>query len=69
MKSLLAIDDSKYSVAATQTVIRQFQPRNTEVRVLHVVEPVRYAAVYVPKWEDQVANAQELAEQAAQGSE
>lgn len=38
MKILLAVDDSKYSVAATQTVLRQADG-NTEVRVLHVVEP------------------------------
>src|ERR1700722_6214301 len=39
MKILLAIDDSKFSEAATQTVIAQAHPKETEVRVLHVVEP------------------------------
>lgn len=38
MKVLLAIDDSAYSEAATQAVIRQFRPQETEVRVLHVAE-------------------------------
>jgi hypothetical protein len=32
MKSLLAIDDSKYSVAATQTVIRQFHRGRSRLR-------------------------------------
>lgn len=39
MKILLAIDGSKFSKAATQAVIARTQPRGTEVRVLHVVEP------------------------------
>jgi nucleotide-binding universal stress UspA family protein len=39
MKILLAIDDSKLSDAAIQAVIRQARSRDTEVRVLHVVEP------------------------------
>jgi len=38
MKLLLAIDDSKFSEAATQAVIAQFQPQGTEVKVLSVVD-------------------------------
>jgi len=38
LKILLAIDDSKFSEAATQTLIAQFRPKETEVRVLHVIE-------------------------------
>lgn len=38
MKVLLAIDDSAYSTAAADAVIRQFRPLETEVRVLHVDE-------------------------------
>jgi nucleotide-binding universal stress UspA family protein len=38
MKILLAVDDSKFSEAATQAVIAQSKPQDTEVRVLHVVE-------------------------------
>jgi nucleotide-binding universal stress UspA family protein len=38
MKILLAIDDSKFSEAATQAVIAQYQPRGTEITVLHVVD-------------------------------
>jgi nucleotide-binding universal stress UspA family protein len=38
-KILLAIDDSKFSEAATQLLVEQARPNETEVRVLHVVEP------------------------------
>lgn len=40
MKVLLAIDDSKFSEAATYSLIAQAKPKETEVRVLHVIEPV-----------------------------
>lgn len=38
MKILLAIDDSPFSDAAIQTVIRQFRPDGAEVRVFHAVD-------------------------------
>ena len=44
MKILLAIDDSQYSQEATRTLLAQFRPQGTEVRVLSVVEPI---SVYV----------------------
>lgn len=40
MKILLAIDDSKFSEAATQAVILQMRPEQAEVCVLHIVEPL-----------------------------
>jgi nucleotide-binding universal stress UspA family protein len=40
MKILLAIDDSKFSEAAVQTVIQQMRPEHNETCVLHVVEPL-----------------------------
>ncbi len=40
MKILLAIDDSKFSEATTQAVLKQTQAKDTEVEVLHVVEPL-----------------------------
>ena len=40
MKILLAIDDSKFSEAAIEAVIRQATPQETEVKVLHVIEPI-----------------------------
>lgn len=39
MKILLPIDDSKYSQAAIDAVISQAKPGETEVRLLHVIEP------------------------------
>jgi len=39
MKILLAVDDSKFSEAAIQAVLRQARPQDTEVRVLSVAEP------------------------------
>jgi nucleotide-binding universal stress UspA family protein len=38
MKILLAVDDSKFSEAATEAVIRQARPQDTTVRVLNVEE-------------------------------
>jgi nucleotide-binding universal stress UspA family protein len=38
MRILLAIDDSKFSEAAAETVMEQARPHGTEVRILHVVE-------------------------------
>ena len=53
MKVLLAIDDSKFSEAATQALIAQAKPRETEVRVLHVIEPFTIGGeVYVRDWQD-----------------
>ena len=39
MKILLAIDESEFSEAAVKMMIAQNAPPNTEVRVLHVLEP------------------------------
>jgi nucleotide-binding universal stress UspA family protein len=39
MKILLAIDGSRFSDAASEAVIRNAPPQETEVRVVHVVEP------------------------------
>lgn len=40
MRILLAIDDSESSREAIRSVSAQFRPRGTELRVLHVVEPI-----------------------------
>jgi nucleotide-binding universal stress UspA family protein len=40
MKLLLATDDSQFSEAALQTLISQNRPQQTQVRVLHVMEPI-----------------------------
>jgi len=46
MRVLLAIDDSKFSEAATKAVIQQMRPEQTEVCVFHVVEPPLLIASY-----------------------
>jgi nucleotide-binding universal stress UspA family protein len=39
VKILLATDGSKFSDAAAQAVVAQARPSDTEVRVLHILEP------------------------------
>lgn len=57
MKVLLAIDNSTFSEAATRALIAQIQPKQTEVRVLHVIEvyPLYSAGKHLPE----LANASE----------
>jgi nucleotide-binding universal stress UspA family protein len=70
MKVLLAIDDSKFSEAATQSVASQFRPQDTEVRVLNVVEPISISTPpqmspgYFPELEDQIRQSRVLVERA-----
>jgi|HubBroStandDraft_6_1064221.scaffolds.fasta_scaffold1176349_1 nucleotide-binding universal stress UspA family protein len=40
MKILLAIDGSKFSESALQAVMAQAKPNQTDVRILHVIEPI-----------------------------
>jgi len=71
MKILLAIDDSQFSEAVVQALIAQFDPARTEVRVIHVIEPISVSAPpqmdpqYFPELREQVKGAQELVERAA----
>jgi nucleotide-binding universal stress UspA family protein len=56
MRILLPIDDSKFSEAATNAVIRQARPEDAEVKVLHVLEPPslllgREMAAYDPEFD------------------
>lgn len=70
MKILLAIDDSKFSEAAAQSVVSQFRALNTEVLVLNVVEPISVSTPpqmspgYYPELEDQVREARVFVERA-----
>jgi nucleotide-binding universal stress UspA family protein len=72
MKIVVGADDSKFSQAALQTLITQIAPQNTEVRVLHVVEPIsisvppQMAAGYTPELAGELREARKLVEQAAQ---
>jgi len=68
MKILLAVDDSKFSEAALEAVIAQISPHDTEVMVLHVVEPITLSSPpemspsYTPELEIPVKEAHELVE-------
>ena len=72
MKILLAVDDSKFSDAALQAVIAQIPPRDTEVLVLHVVEPITLSSPpqmspsYTPELEIRVKEGHELVEREVQ---
>ncbi len=76
MKILLAIDDSKFSEAALQMLLTRYRQQETEVRVLHVVEPIALAMPpfmeqgYAPELDEvrkeQLKQARELAAQAAE---
>jgi nucleotide-binding universal stress UspA family protein len=71
MKILMAIDDSKFSTEVLRATITQFRTESTEVRVLHVLQPVapappQMAQGYAPELEVQKKPAQELVERIAQ---
>jgi nucleotide-binding universal stress UspA family protein len=71
MKILLAIDDSKFSEAASKSLAEQFRPQDTEVRVLHVLEPTaiseppQMSRGYYPELEDQLPQAREVVDRTA----
>ena len=67
MRILLAIDDSKFSEAAVETVIEQRRPHGTEVRILHVVEaPPLLVARELGGYEPALQNAMEFQKQHAE---
>jgi nucleotide-binding universal stress UspA family protein len=76
MKILPAIDGSTFSDAAVQGVIAQARPQDTDIRVLHVVDPpspmvARDASAYDPAldaewWKTEKERAQVLVEETAE---
>ena len=44
MRILLGVDDSKFAGDALRAIITQFRTENTEVRVLHVLQPITLLA-------------------------
>lgn len=72
MKILLAVDDSKFSEAALKTVTSQYRPQGTQVRVLHVLQPIAFSVPpqmspgYAPELQDQGKEAEKLLQRAAQ---
>jgi nucleotide-binding universal stress UspA family protein len=70
MKILIGIDDSKVSGDVLRAMVTQFRTEHTEVRVLHVLQPIapappQMAPGYAPELEDQKKPARELVERIA----
>ncbi len=70
MKILVGIDDSKFSADVLRAIVTQFRPENTEVRVLHVLQPIapappQMAPGYAPELEVQKKPASDLVERIA----
>jgi nucleotide-binding universal stress UspA family protein len=71
MKILLAIDDSKFSEAAAASLAGQFRPQDSEIRLLHVVEPTaiseppQMSRGYYPELEDRLPHAEEVVDRTA----
>ena len=70
MKILMGIDDSKFSADVLRAIVTQFRAENTEVRVLHVLQPIapappQMAPGYAPELEGQKQPAGELVDRIA----
>ena len=70
MKILLGVDDSKFSADVLRSVVTQFRTEHTEIRILHVLQPVapappQMAPGYAPELEDQKKPARALVERLA----
>ena len=71
MKIVLALDDSKSSEAALNAILAQFRPQDTQIRVLHVLQPIsvsappQMSAKYAPELEELGKQARKLLERSA----
>jgi len=71
MKILMGIDDSKYASEIARSFVAQFRAENTEVLVLHVLQPLGFssppemAAGYAPELADLKQLAHELVDRVA----
>ena len=70
MKILIGIDDSKVSGDVLRAVVTQFRSEHTQIRVLHVLQPIgpappQMAPGYAPELEIQKKPALELVERIA----
>ena len=71
MKVLMGIDDSKCAAEIARAFVAQFRAQNTEVLVLHVLQPLglmappEMAMGYAPELEEMKKPAQELVERVA----
>jgi nucleotide-binding universal stress UspA family protein len=75
MRIILAVDGSKFSDAAIQTVIAQARPQDAEIRVLYVLEPPSllvaremgsYKSALDAAWEAERKEAQALVQRIAE---
>ncbi len=65
MKILLAVDDSKFAAESVRAIVKQFRAEQTEVLVLHVLQPVgppppQMAPGYAPELAEENRLAQAL---------
>lgn len=71
IRTMVAIDGSKSSEVTLRALATQFNPLDTTMRVLHVVEPItiavspQMAAGYAPELEARLKDARALVERAA----
>jgi len=71
MKLLVAIADMKSAEEIARSVTAQFSPATTEIRLLHVLQPIsvstppQMARSFTPELEDEKKRAQELVDTAA----
>lgn len=71
MKILVGVDESTFSGDVLRSIIRQFRVEDTEIRVLHVLQPIAFEAPpqmgmgYIPELADLKKPALELVEKAA----
>ncbi len=71
MKVLMGIDESKFSRVVTDAVVNQLRAENTEVLVLHVLQPAwpvpppEMSGGYAPELDDQKKPAQALVKEIA----
>jgi len=72
MRILVAVDDSKFSEAAANAVVSQYRPGGSEVRVVHVLQPIavsappQMASGYTPELAAQAKEAENLVERIVQ---
>ena len=68
MRILVAVDESKFSEAAVNAVVSQYRPGTSELRVVHVLQPIavsvppQMAPGYTPELAAQAKEAENLVE-------
>lgn len=71
MKIVMGVDESKFSEALLRAIVTQFRTENTELLVLHVLQPIGFstppqmAEGYAPELDDQKKPAHALVERIA----